>query len=189
MRLILAAILGGIVMFVWGFVSHEVLQIGNMGMKMLPNEAAVVEGLKTNINEPGYYFFPGIDKKSNPSAEEQAAWVEKYKAGPTGILIYHPTGQDGMMRMLGTELASNILACLIVAFLLSMGMFSFFGRLISATLIGLTGWISIVVSYWNWYRFPDTVVLAEGADQVIGWFLAGLVIAIIIRPKAVPADA
>lgn len=182
MRLIIAGILGGIVMFIWGALSHTVLQIGDAGVRALPNEEAVISALKTNITEPGFYFFPGMDMQHQLTEEQQAAFAEKYKAGPNGILIYHPTGRELMSPMqLGTELASNIVACLIVAFLLSMGMFSFIGRLIAATLIGLTGWISIMVSYWNWYRFPDTFVLAEGVDQVVGWFLAGLVFAVVVR--------
>lgn len=187
MRLILAGILGGIVMFAWGALSHTVLQIGDSGVKMLPNEAAVVESLKANITEPGYYFAPGMDMQHQASEAEQAAWTEKYKAGPTAIIVYQPTGREPMPpKLLLVELASNVVACLIVAFLLSMGMFSFIGRVISATLIGVTGWVSIMVSYWNWYRYPDAFVLAEGIDQVVSWFLAGLAIAIIIRPKAAP---
>ena len=34
MRLILAAILGGLVVFFWGYVSHMLLPVGNMGMRM-----------------------------------------------------------------------------------------------------------------------------------------------------------
>jgi len=189
MRIIIAGILGGIVMFLWGFLSHTVFQIGDAGVKMLPNEAAVVAVLKTNINEPGYYFFPGIDMAHEASEAEQAAFAEKYKAGPTGILIYQPTGQDVMSpKQLGVELASNIVACWLVAFILAMGIPSFFKKVIAATLIGVVGWVSIMISYWNWYRYPDKFVLAEGCDQVIGWFLAGIAIAFIVRAKPTAAS-
>jgi hypothetical protein len=187
MRIIIAGILGGIVMFVWSFLSHEVFQIGDSGVKMLPNEAAVVACLKTNVSDPGFYLIPGMDM-AHATEADQAAWLEKYKAGPNAILIYHPTGQVGMMKMLGIELASNVVACWLVAFILAMGIPSFIKKVIAATLIGFVGWVSILVSYWNWYRYPDQVVLAELCDQVIGWFLAGIVLALIVRARPTAAS-
>jgi len=184
MRLIIAGIVGGLVMFFWGAFSHAVLPLGEAGIKVLPNEAAVISAMKTNITEPGFYFFPGMDMSKSATAEEQKAWEEKYQAGPTGILIYHPTGEQPMSaRQLLTELASNIAAALVVAFLLSLIVPSFPKRVLAATLIGLTAWLSIMISYWNWYRFPTEIVLVEGFDQIFSWFLAGLAIAFILRRR------
>ncbi len=53
-RLLAAAILGGILMFVWGAVSHTVLPLGEMGMKNLPAEDALVPAMKLAINERGF---------------------------------------------------------------------------------------------------------------------------------------
>ncbi|MEM7313055.1 MAG: DUF2760 domain-containing protein [Planctomycetota bacterium] len=41
------------------------------------------------------------------------------------------------------------------------------------------------VSYWNWMPFPLDYTLAFVADVVIGWFLAGLAIAALVKPTAV----
>lgn len=189
MRVIIAGILGGIVLFIWGALSHTVFQIGDAGVKMVPNEAAIIANLKSNVTEPGFYVIPGMDTAHQASEAEQAAWAEKYKAGPTAILIYHPTGQEPMSgKQLGVELASNIVACWLVAFILAMGIPSFIKKVIAATLIGLVGWVSILVSFWNWYRFTDAIVLAELCDQVISWFLAGIVIALIVRARPTAAS-
>lgn len=40
---------------------------------------------------------------------------------------------------------------------------------------------SISVSYWNWYKFPTSFTVAALIEQVIGWMLAGLVIALVLR--------
>ena len=40
----------------------------------------------------------------------------------------------------------------------------------------------ISVPYWNWYEFPLEFTLAEAIDSVVGWLLAGFVIAAIVRP-------
>jgi hypothetical protein len=55
-------------------------------------------------------------------------------------------------------------------------------RVLFVALLGLIAWLSINVSYWNWYGFPTAFVLGEGIDQVVGWLLAGLAMAKIIRP-------
>lgn len=183
MRIIIAGVLGGLAMFIWSAFSHMVLPLGEVGFRQMPNEAAVVSTLKPNLNESGIYFYPGMDMQ-NATDAEQAAWAEKYKAGPRGMLIHHPTGAEPMgPGMLGTELLSNILACLAAALVISWLICFFWGRVAAAGLIGLAAWLSIDVSLWNWYGFPTNYMLAQGVDQVIGWLSAGLMIALVLRDK------
>jgi hypothetical protein len=185
MRIILAAIVGGIIMFCWGAFSHMVLPIGEMGIKSMPNEAPVMSAMKSGIQEPGLYFFPGLEGGHNASEAAQAAWLEKYKAGPHGILVYHPTGDEPMnMRYMGVELLSNTIAAFFVAFVLSMTAAGFVGRVIGSTLFGLVSWLSIEVSYWNWYGFPTDYLAAQAIDQVAGWFLAGIGIALFVKGRS-----
>ena len=185
MRLIIAAVLGGIAMFAWGAVSHMVLGIGDAGVKQMPNEGMVASALKTNLNEPGFYALPGIDMSHHPSEAEQEAWAAKYKEGPTAIVIYNPTGEDVFsMKKLGIELASNIAAALVVGMILIFAGVSFGRGVIISTLIGLVGWLSISVSYWDWYRFPTNFTTAELIDQIAGWLLTGFVLGFILRRRA-----
>jgi hypothetical protein len=186
LRLILAGILGGIVMFAWGAVFHMFIPIGKGGVKMLPNEEAVMANFKQNVPDAGVYIVPGMANMDNPSAEEQAAWAARIDRGPTAFFVYNPNGRPPeMLRWMGIELASDIVACLVVAFMfLLTGATTFVGRVTISMLIGLTAWLSINISYWNWYRFPKEMIIAEGIDQVVGWLAAGIIIAIFMKPKA-----
>ncbi len=38
------------------------------------------------------------------------------------------------------------------------------------------------IPYWNWFGFPTDFIAAEAIDQVLGRFLAGLVLAAIVKP-------
>lgn len=184
MRLILAAILAGIVMFMWGALSHMVLGIGDAGVKPMPNEAAITAAMKANITEPGFYFLPGMDMSKKATEEEQSAWAAKYKEGPTAILVYHPTGEVMMSpRQFGVELGSDIAAALVVGMILTFAAVSFPRGVIISTLVGLAGWLSISVSYWNWYRFPTNFTTGELIDQVAGWLLTGFVLGFILRRR------
>lgn len=185
MRVILAGIVGGFLLFFWGAFSHMVLPIGEIGVKSMPNEAPVMAAMKSNIPEPGLYFYPGLEGGHSANEAEQAAWTEKYKAGPNGILIYHPTGGDPMPpSMLLTELLSNILACIAAAFVISMTAWTFLGRILAAGIFGLVAWLSVDASYWNWYGFPTDYFFAQAGDQVIGWLLAGVGIASIVKGRS-----
>jgi len=184
MRLIIAAVLAGLVMFAWGAASHMFLGIGDTGMKPMPNETAMTAAFKANINEPGLYTLPGLEGGHSASKEAQEAAAAKYREGPTAMLIYHPTGEEPMSaRQLGVELGSNIAAALVVGMILMLGAVSFSRGVTITTLIGLTGWLSINVSHWNWYRFPTNFVTAELIDQIAGWLLAGFVLGFILRRR------
>lgn len=183
-RVLLAGIAGGVVLFCWGAFSHMVLPLGEVGVKTMPNEMPVMTAMKSNINESGLYFYPGLVEGHAATAEQQAVWGEKYKAGPRGILIYHPTGADPMSTsFMAVELLSNILSCIIAAFVISLTVSSFFGRIISSTIFGVVAWLSIDVSYWNWYGFPTDYITAQGVGHLVGWLLAGIPIAALIKGR------
>jgi hypothetical protein len=178
------AVVAGIVVFFWGAISHMALPLGTMGVKSLPNDDAVMAPLRQSVNEPGFYFFPGHDMSRTLTESEQKAYAEKLRLGPSGVIILQPSGAEAMSpRQLLTELATNIVAALLAAILLTQVHSGFVGRVTFVTLLGLFGFVSISVPYWNWYAFPTNFTVAEGIDQVVGWFLAGLVLAAIVRPR------
>jgi hypothetical protein len=48
---------------------------------------------------------------------------------------------------------------------------------------GILGGLLVFVwsAVWNWYRFPPAFAIGEGLDHVIGWLLAGFLIAWLIQ--------
>ena len=183
-RILIAGVLGGVAMFMWGAFCHMVLPISSMAIKSLPNETAIVPLLQRDIKEPGLYFFPGMDMSATLTEEQQREWEARYIAGPIGILVYQPTGYPPLSaRLLLTELISDILAAFIVAWLLSLIGVNLARGLIIGGALGLFAWLTLSVSYWNWYGFPKVYILGEAVDQIIGWALAGLVIALIVRRR------
>ncbi len=182
-KVLLPGILGGLVVFIWSAIAHMVLPIGEMGLKTIPqNEDAVLSAVKSNIQEPGLYFMPGMEMGKKPTEVEQNAWQAKYEAGPTALLIYHPTGQKVMSPgQLLRQLLFDVLGGLIAAFIVSMTVATFGLRTVMVTLMGLFAWLTVSVPHWNWYRFPSAFTFGEGLDGVIGWLLGGLVIAWLIQ--------
>src|SRR5215470_14923537 len=98
MRVLLAAILGGAVFFFWGFLAHEVLGLGEVGIRDIPSEQTVVSELRSSITQPGFYFIPGAGLPPNATSEQKKAAMQQFQqkiaSGPFGILIYHPMGAE-----------------------------------------------------------------------------------------------
>ena len=48
-RIFLAALLGAIAMFIWTAIAHMALPLGEAGIREIPNEAAVLGAMQSNI--------------------------------------------------------------------------------------------------------------------------------------------
>src|SRR6476620_11922969 len=93
-RAFLAAILGGIAMFIWSFIAHDLLPLGEMGMREFKNEAAMLDALKTNVGDAGgLYHFPGHTAGPNATRQEKSEAMNRALAkdasGPSGMFIDH----------------------------------------------------------------------------------------------------
>ena len=185
-RIVLAAILGGLLMFVWSAFAHMVLPFERAALKPIPNEPAVLSALGGNLVEPGMYFFPWIDTGAQPSADQQRAWQQKLASGPSGLLVYKPAGGEAMSpRQLVTEFLSNALAALFGALILVQLAGGFGKRVLSMAAIGIAAWLSISFSQWTWYGFSTPFLIGDLADQLGGWLLAGIGMASLIRPRRI----
>ena len=180
MRVWVAALLGGIVMFIWGAVAHMALGLGSAGIRQPAGEDVVLASLRQGLGmEAGVYILPSVDpaKLSDPAVTK--AYAAKAKASPYAWIVYLPQGDD-MMQMgpqLGRQWASDTLSALALAFVMGLAALSFRKRLCIAAAAAVFAWLSTMVPYWNWYRFPLDFTLAALVEQLVGWLLAGAAIA------------
>ena len=154
----------------------------------MPNEDAVMAALSSNLHEPAFYLFPGEGMESGkPTEEQMRRWQEKYRRGPTGVIVFQPSGREFGPGLFLTELAGDIAGALLAAFLFAAAvgsLSSFVTRVLFVGAWSLVASADVQVSYWNWYRFPTNYTLATVADGFIGWLLVGAVLALIIKPEA-----
>jgi hypothetical protein len=188
-RVFLAGILGGIVMFIWSSIGHDVLGLGEVGVQEIPNEQPVLAALQSSIGDkPGFYFFPGLGLGDNPSSDARKQAMqhmnEKMAANPSGILIYHPPGRQFQLgKLLGVEFVTELIAALLAVFLLAQTRISSFaGRVGFVLVTGILVAIMTNVQYWNWYGFPGNYTAAYMLTEVVGFLCAGIVAALVL-PK------
>ncbi|ULU23900.1 hypothetical protein [Dyella terrae] len=180
MRVLVAALMGGIVMFIWGAVAHMALGLGDIGMRQPVAEDTVLASLRPGLGEQaGVFLLPSIDPAKMGDKTVMAAYSAKAKASPYAFMVYMPQGDDlsDMSGRLPREWASDTLSALMLAFVMGLAAFSFMTRLSIALAASVFAWLSTMVPYWNWYMFPTNFTVAALVEQVIGWLLAGAVMA------------
>ena len=184
-RVIVAGIVGGLVMFFGGFVMHAVVQTDNMFMQDLPSERVVVDPIRDTLRQRGYYTFPA--RKALQATEAGRKELhEKMAKEPSGIIIYNPDGIT-MWPAMATELVSNVALCIILSAVLARVSGSKPTRIALAALLGVAAWMAIDVSYWTWYKYPDTFVLAGLIEQAGCWFLSGTAITLVLGKHMIAA--
>jgi hypothetical protein len=191
MKILLAGILGGIVMFIWTSIAHMALPLGEAGVRELPNESAVLSAMQRSIGEQtGLYIFPGPGVGKNATRQEKNEAMkhmsEKMAANPSGILMYHAPGRPFTLgKWLGIEFGTELLRAVLVVFLLAQThIVSFAGRVGFVLVAGILAAITTNVSYWNWYGFPGVYTASYMLTQIVGFFLVGVVAALVLPKRA-----
>jgi hypothetical protein len=192
-RILLAGVLAGIVSFIWGAASHTLLNLGESAMKEIPNESAVLPVMNQSIREPGFYFYPGgmMSIQKLPKEQQEAAtrqWEETYRTMPHGILILTPPNGTllNFPKLLLTQLGIDVIGGVIAAVLLSLAaasLPSLVGRVLFVASLGVFASLAIDAPYCNWYGFPGRYLISSFIDSTVGWALAGLVLALLIKPR------
>ena len=171
-RILLLSLVAGVLLFVWGVISWAVLPWHMMVANKFTNEAAVSQVLKENAPQRGMYFLPYSEKDH----------------GPNQVGAFANVLPDGTEMNIGKQmlfgLITEILSALLVLSLASMaGVLSYWGRVGFFSLTGFTiGFVSHA-PYWNWFGYSASYVGVTILDIVIGWTLAGLVVAKFLHSK------
>jgi hypothetical protein len=189
-RIGIAAVVGGIVLYVWAFISWMFIPWHVMGA--LPDQDAVRSALRESGAEAGIYHVPMIDHatyadlsdEDKESAEE--AFKEKHREGPVALLLYKAEGSSPMSPLtmiIGVVL--EVLVAAVAACLLTMAVPAlpgFVGRVGFVLLLGVFTVVGANLMNWNYMHYPFRFTLEMAADALVASLLLGVVLAIIITP-------
>jgi hypothetical protein len=188
-RILLAGLLGAIAMFAWTAIAHMALPLGDTGVQNTMNDESLLTELKSTVkNKPGLYVYPSMDLPPEATHAQRSAAMEKYtktlEKNPSGFFIYHPAGSRpmNMGKFLTIEFITELCEALLAVWLLAQTRIGTFGgRLGFVTAAGIMAAIGTNVSYWNWWGFPGNYTAAYMFIQVVGFFLVGIVAALMFR--------
>jgi|SRR5947209_325411 len=180
-RILLAGLLGGVVLFIWNFVAHDVLPLGELGVKTMSTEDAVTSALQTNLGDnPGFYIFPTGGLVPNATGEQKKAAMKKMEeqmaSNAFGVLVYRPKRVFNFPKRLGIQFATDLAEALLAVFLLAQTRIAGFGGKVGFVLTaGILAAITTNIPYANWYGFPKDFTLGQILTQVIGFLLVGII--------------
>jgi hypothetical protein len=176
LRTIVAGVLGAIAMYLWATIAHVATPLATIGLRAVPNEAAVAMAMHRNLGDkPGLYFLPFTSDTGPKAMAEQEA---KLKTSPAALIAYRPPGTGGMApRQLITEFVLELVESLLTAAVLAAAA-GFSVRLGMAAAIGLIAAMATNLSYWNWYGFSLDYSLANAFTEFVKFVVAGAVIAL-----------
>jgi hypothetical protein len=188
-RILLAGILGAIAMFAWTAIAHMALPLGEAGVQNTSNDDDLLAALKTTTkNQDGLYIYPTMGLPPDATHAQHSAAMEKYpeklEKNPSGFFIFHPAGSRpmNMGKFLTTEFITELVEALLAVWLLAQTrIVTFGGRLGFVIAVGVVAAISTNVSYWNWWGFPTVYTASYMFIQLVGFFLVGLIAAIMFR--------
>ena len=188
-RIILAGVLGAIAMFVWTAIAHMARPLGEAGVQNTMDDDALLSAMKSTVKDKdGLYIYPTMGLPADATHAQQSAAMEKYPEklakNPSGFFIYHPAGSRpmNMGKFLTIEFITELIEAFIAVWLLAQTRIATFGGRIGFVMaIGILAAISTNVSYWNWWGFPTVYTASYMFIQFVGFFLVGLVAAIMFR--------
>jgi hypothetical protein len=163
--LAVGALVGGILLFLWGGLTHAVLPAP---LSTFANEEAVVQTLRANAPVDGVYM--------------------SHEGVLAAISFSPPYGrrEDRMGPYLLRQLLSDTLAAALLAFLIAGLPGSVFGKACWAAVAGCAAFAIKIVPYWNWYGFTPGFIGMEALDMIGKFFLGGLLLAFLAKKLALP---
>lgn len=191
MRILVSAVIGAFVVFMWGAVSWAALDLwGDAAGTVAPEiESRMLGGLDEHLDETGVYFAPmpaepGPDATAEAQAEAMEAWAARHREGPVAMVVFR---QEGFEPMGASILATGLVVDFVAALLVAAAMVAVGGGFGRRFAVGLAMAVFAALTghgmYWNWFAFPESWSAAMAADQIIGWSLATLAMAGLLRPR------
>jgi hypothetical protein len=182
--LIKGALGGGAALFLWGMASWMLLPWHRTTLHKFQNEEAVAQAISASVSQgPGIYNYPNAYSAEPGATEEQKkaqqqAGMEKRRAGPLIFVAFRDKGMPSMAKPMAVSFLIQVLAALLVtALVLTAPGLSFTGRVGFCASFALAAGAACHLPYWNWWGFSGSYTLVSIADLVVGWSLAGVVIA------------
>jgi len=171
-KVIIAAVLGTIILFVWTFVVNGIFRFqASIDMKQIDKEQQVYEVLKEHIVEPGRYIF-------NPELKREMVFPE---GEPVFSVIYGGVGHEAAGTLMFLRLIAGFLGVFISAYMLSQTsvqvLTSYWRKVLFFITIGLLFAMFSDLPKFGIGGYPLKDVILLSLNSIIAWAIVGLVVA------------
>lgn len=182
--LLKSALVGGLIVFVWGMISWMALPMHKHCFHSFKNESKVASVIRENAPEKGIYILPNTyGYNENSSQSEMNKAIEMMDKGPFMFASVVPNGLGNSMDgPLVFSFVIQVVGAFIISWMLSRTKgLAFWDKVKFVTLFGLGVGVLGLLPSWNWLGFPGLYVAVHLLDLIVGWFLAGMAIAKLLK--------
>jgi hypothetical protein len=173
-KTIVAALVGGIIIFIWQFLSFALINFHKPAQNYTDKQDAIMKYLNSQQLPEGGYFLPNIPDNSSAAQREQA--MKEAEGKPWAIIQYHHALQNKMVMNMVRGLLVNIIIVFLFCWLIKrMTNPGFTTIVLSALVLGMIVFLNAPYTGAIWYESFDT--WAHLADAIVSWGLTGLWIA------------
>lgn len=166
---IIGALVAGLILFIWQFLSFGLLSLHGSQMQHTGQQDAILQALADSGLEEGEYFIPQAPPGS--SSEAQQAEYEKRKGQPWAQIIYHKSLDYSMgMNMFRAFLVDFLTALLLIWILMQFAELNLMRTVYASLAIGLIGYLTINYLDSIWF---ETNSIPDLLDAVVGWGIVG----------------
>jgi hypothetical protein len=189
-KLVLGALLGGAVLFIWGGVSHMALGWYDQHLRSFTDQQAVEQAVVSTVSGSGLYLLPNLTPaEQSLIGDERAAarqdLQERLYRGPMMFAVVRIGPGTAFPVRLTMQFFLFALAALVATWLLMQARLqSYSARAVFVATMALPIIFSSKLPQWNWWDYPAGFILVESADILIGWALLGAVLGRIAKPEA-----
>jgi hypothetical protein len=179
------AIIGGVVLFVWGMISWTLIPWHKLTMHRFDDQQKVANVIQNNTSVSGVYILPNMHSDENDDSDIEMG-KSMMRNGPIAFVSVNKEGitRGAMTLSFIIGFIIQVIAVAIATHLLmqTKGL-KYWKQVCFFVLMGIFAWVVTTASAWNWHALSCGYALVALADLVIGWFLAGLVVAELVGKK------
>lgn len=169
-RTLIGAIVGGLIIFIWQFLSFAAINFHYSAQQYTPKQDAILAFMKEQNLPDGGYFLPNVEKTA--TSEQRTEWDKELVGKPWMRVEYHNSYDANMiMNMVRGLLVNIVMIYLFISLLLRMKRLTMGGVMSAAVVTGLIVFLNAPYTNHIWYQTSD--IWAHLLDAVVAWGLAG----------------
>ena len=169
-KLIIGALVGGIIIFIWQTLSWAMLNLHHAGQEYTPKQDTIMSFLSSQFSEDGSYLLP--NDPPNTSREEMEKTMDSRKGRPWAEIQYHKALNVNMGANILEGLLVDILMVALLCWVLLKIAEPSFGRIFTACLLtGISVFINSPFTVHIWY--PKADIMVHLTDALVSWAACG----------------
>lgn len=172
-KTIIGAIVGGIIIFVWQFLSWGVLNLHEAQQKYTPKQDSIMAYLGTQLSDDGAYMMPNY--APGTSRDEMEKEMKAMEGKPWAQVVYHKSmpGMDKMFMNMARSLLVDVFVVWLLCWLLVKIPSASFGTIFLGSIgTGIIVFLNAPYTLHIWYDSFD--LMAHFVDALVSWGVTGL---------------